>query len=647
MKRWWSTIVAVVALVLVVESVMAQQKNDTILNSGCSQYNASSTLEFFRNLNTTLADLRREITVNRTYFGTQQQARTTNPVYTMFQCRKYLSTAECVSCFDRAALDIRSTCKLANGARVIYDDCFLRYESNGFYTTATALGNTGRCNNDTVANSTSANFNTAAGDVLNNLLLATPKIKGYYAATTEQVVGSNTTVYAVAQCAETVTETECQNCMNVAYENIKSCPPRSGARAIDAGCFMRYDDSAFFASNETTNIKKYLKDGGSSDKKAIIGGIAGGVGLLLILLALLLWYRLSGKKKVAQRGHILGSTELQGPVTYNYKELKSATKNFNEEYKLGEGGSGDVYKGIVKNGNIVAVKRLALSTTKAKASFESEVRLISNVHHRNLIRLLGCSSKGPDLLLVYEYMENGSLDRFLYGGKRGTLNWKQRFDIIFGTARGLAYLHEQFHVRIIHRDIKPGNILLDDELQPKIADFGLARLLPEDQSHLNTKFAGTLGYTAPEYALQGQLSEKVDTYSFGVVVLEIVSGRRCSDTNIESDTDFLLEYAWKLHEKDMHLKLVDETLDPNDYTTEDAKKIIEIALMCTQSPASLRPTMSEVVVLLLSDDRSLEQRPLSKPTFVHSENRIREDTHSTPPQSVSNATATLSDFVGR
>ena len=118
---------AVVALVLVVESVMAQQKNDTILNSGCSQYNASSTLEFFRNLNTTLADLRREITVNKTYFGTQQQARTTNPVYTMFQCRKYLSTAECVSCFDKAALDIRSICKLANGARVIYDDCFLRY----------------------------------------------------------------------------------------------------------------------------------------------------------------------------------------------------------------------------------------------------------------------------------------------------------------------------------------------------------------------------------------------------------------------------------------------------------------------------------------------------------------------------------------
>lgn len=127
MKRWWRTIVAVVALALVIESVMSQQQSNPLLNQGCSQYNATNTLEFFRNLNTTLADLRREITVNNTYFGTQQQARTTNPVYTMFQCRKYLSTADCLSCFDKAALDIRSICKLANGARVIYDNCFLRY----------------------------------------------------------------------------------------------------------------------------------------------------------------------------------------------------------------------------------------------------------------------------------------------------------------------------------------------------------------------------------------------------------------------------------------------------------------------------------------------------------------------------------------
>ena len=161
--------------------------------------------------------------------------------------------------------------------------------------------------------------------------------------------------------------------------------------------------------------------------------------------------------------------------------------------KIGEGGFGDVFKGLLKNGKIVTVKRLiVMQTSRVKEDFESEVKLISNVQHRNLVRLLGCSRKGSECLLVYEYMANSSLDKFLYGERRGTLNWKQRFNIIVGMARGLAYLHEEFHVCIIHRDIKSSNVLLDDDFQPKIADFGLARLLPDDHSHLSTRFAGTL-----------------------------------------------------------------------------------------------------------------------------------------------------------
>lgn len=229
-------------------------------------------------------------------------------------------------------------------------------------------------------------------------------------------------------------------------------------------------------------------------------------------------------------------------MNYSFKDLKSATKNFSEEYKLGEGGFGEVYKGVLKNERVVAVKKLAISQShRAKEEFEKEVKIISNVHHRNLIRLLGCCSNGPELLLVYEYMANSSLDNFLYGDKKGSLSWKQRFDIILGTARGLSYLHEDFHLCIIHRDIKASNILLDDDFQPKIADFGLARLLPESQSHLTTKFAGTLGYTAPEYAIYGQLSEKVDIYSYGVVVLEIMSGQKCSQANQDPDSDYLLK----------------------------------------------------------------------------------------------------------
>ncbi|MFS7955376.1 putative protein kinase RLK-Pelle-DLSV family [Helianthus anomalus] len=346
-------------------------------------------------------------------------------------------------------------------------------------------------------------------------------------------------------------------------------------------------------------------------------------------------------------GSLYGATELQGPKDYNYSDLKKATKDFREENKLGEGGFGDVYKGTVKDGNIIAVKKLAIGSTTAKDNFESEVRVISNVHHRNLIRLLGCCSKGPELLLVLEYMANGSLEKYLYGEKRGTLNWKQRFDIIFGTARGLAYLHEQYHVTIIHRDIKPSNILLDNEYQPKIADFGLARLLPEDQTHISTRFAGTLGYTAPEYAIHGQLSEKVDTYSFGIVVLEIVSGRRCTDIPDESAGEqYLLEHAWNLYETRMQMKLVDESLDPSKYKEEDIKKVIEIALMCTQSPVSVRPTMSEVVMLL--SDRSRVQNPPSRQNV--NLNDVRIDVYnstSTTQQSMSNADATITELTGR
>ncbi|GMP25645.1 hypothetical protein CsSME_00002406 [Camellia sinensis var. sinensis] len=567
----------------------------------------------------------------------------------MVQCRDYLSVADCVSCFDAAVSQIRN-CSAANGARVIYDGCFLRYESSSFYDQGTLPGNVGVCGNRTVSQATA--FDTAVQGLLTDLKIATPKINGFFAATKSEVVGGSTTVYAVSQCAETISESTCQDCLTVAYANIQSCPPNADGRAVDAGCFLRYSDTAFFADNQTTNINPFLGGGGSSKKNAIIGGVVGGGGGLLLVVAIILWYQLSRKSKLVPRGNILGASELQGPVIYSYKDLKSATKKFSEENKLGEGGFSDVYKGTLKNGNIIAVKKLALSSSRAKADFESEVKLISNVHHRNLIRLLGCSNKGPELLLVYEYMANGSLDSFYFmwesfilltGERRGALNWKQRFEIIFGTARGLAYLHDQFHVCIIHRDIKSSNILLDDDFQPKIADFGLARLLPEDQSHLSTRFAGTLGYTAPEYAIHGQLSEKVDTYSFGVVVLEIISGRKCNEMKVES-TEFLLEQAWKLYEDDMHLKLVDDSM--NEYREEEVKKVIEIALMCTQSPVSVRPTMSEVVVLLVSE-RSIELTRPTRPTLIDKDKKIRGETTAATGSSTSDATASFTEFTGR
>ncbi|KAL3527425.1 hypothetical protein ACH5RR_012081 [Cinchona calisaya] len=604
-------------------------------------------MDFFNNLNATFADLKNQLSQENKHFAIANQSRSSDPVYAMVQCRNYLSTADCVACFNAAVAQIRN-CSAANGARVIYDGCFLRYESDNFYDQSTLPGNVQICSNLSTG-SQAANFGAQAQALLKDLQLATPRINAYFAASKGEVSPGGGTVYGVAQCAETISKSGCQDCLTVAYGNIQGCLPNADGRAIDVGCFLRYSETSFFPDNQTTNITLFLGGGGSSKKKAIIGGVVGGAGLLILILAVFLWYQLHRKPKASEKDNILGATELQGPVIYNFNVLKTATKDFSEEHKLGEGGFGEVYKGTLRNGNIVAVKKLNISYGRAKTDFESEVRLISNVHHRNLIRLLGCASKGAELLLVHEYMANGSLDRFLYGDKRGSLNWKQRFVIILGTARGLAYLHEQYHVCIIHRDIKSSNILLDDEFQPKICDFGLARLMPEDQTHLSTKFAGTLGYTAPEYAIHGHLSEKVDTHSFGVVVLEIISGRRSNDMTVEPVSEYLLEQAWKLYESDMHLNLVDETLDPEEYRTEDVKKILEIALICTQSKPAHRPTMSEVVVML-SSDYSLEQQRPFRTTIIDSDRRRFHGNISGSSQtgsSASNATASFTEFAGR
>ncbi|XP_030952784.1 cysteine-rich receptor-like protein kinase 2 [Quercus lobata] len=615
-----------------------------LLNSGCSQYNVSDVSNFYTNLNATFLDLRTQLNNNK-YFATAQQVVGSESAYALVQCRNYLSNADCLACFTAAVSQIRN-CSAANGARVIYDGCFLRYESNSFFDQTTLPGNQGICGNRTASQPHA--FSTAVDGLLKDLQVATPRINGFFAASKREVVDSsgNATVYVVAQCVETTTESGCQNCLNVASNSIQVCVTNIDGRAVDAGCFLRYSDKPFFADNQTTDISSFLGNGGSSNKNAIIGGVVGGGGALLII-ALFVFFIMIRRSKEVRRGDILGATELRGPVNYKYNDLKSATKNFSEENKLGEGGFGDVYKGTLKNGKMVAVKKLAIGqSSRAKADFESEVKLISNVHHRNLIRLLGCCSKGPEQILVYEYMANSSLDRFLFGERRGSLNWKQRIDIILGTARGLAYLHEEFHVCIIHRDIKTGNILLDDDLQPKIADFGLARLLPEDKTHLSTKFAGTLGYTAPEYAIHGQLSEKVDTYSFGVVVLEIICGRKTSEVQHVFDGEYLLERAWKLYENNKHSELVEETLNPEEYTVEEVKKMVEIALMCTQSPASVRPSMSEVVVLIKSKG-SMENRPPTKPGFVDTDRKVRGDTSTSTGSSASNATASISQLSAR
>ncbi|CAL9059479.1 unnamed protein product [Musa banksii] len=284
---------------------------------------------------------------------------------------------------------------------------------------------------------------------------------------------------------------------------------------------------------------------------------------------------------------------------FDYRTLKKATRDFHPKNQLGGGGFGPVYKGTLDDGRIIAVKQLSVGKSQqGEREFLAEVRMLTSIQHKNLVHLIGCCSEGAERLLVYECMTNGSLNSIFSGKSETSLNWKTRFQIIIGVARGLQYLHEDSNLRIVHRDIKASNILLDDKFQPKISDFGLARFFPEDEAYLSTRFAGTLGYSAPEYALRGELSEKADIYSFGVLVLEIISCRKNTDLSLPNEMQYLPEYAWRLYERSKMTDLVDSRLLEEGALEKDVLQVCHVALLCLQPHPSLRPPMSEIVAML-------------------------------------------------
>lgn len=300
---------------------------------------------------------------------------------------------------------------------------------------------------------------------------------------------------------------------------------------------------------------------------------------------------------------------------FSYEELKHATKNFHAGSRIGRGGFGTVYKGTLKNKTQVAVKLLSAESKQGIQEFLTEIDTITNVKHPNLVELIGCCVQGDNRILVYEYVENRSLDRVLLGPTTNTINleWSKRSAICIGTARGLAFLHEELDPHIVHRDIKASNILLDRNFIPKIGDFGLAKLFPDDVSHLSTRVAGTTGYLAPEYAMRGQLTKKADVYSFGVLILEIVSGRNNAKSSWSGMPKVLLEWVWELYQEGRLLELVDPQLQ--QYPEDQILRFIKVALFCTQAAAKQRPSMTQVVAMLTKKSR-LHEKQLTPPGIM-------------------------------
>ncbi|PHT50739.1 G-type lectin S-receptor-like serine/threonine-protein kinase [Capsicum baccatum] len=372
----------------------------------------------------------------------------------------------------------------------------------------------------------------------------------------------------------------------------------------DKGCLLWF--------GELTDIRKLSERGqdiyirmdsseqeseaGSKRKKAKILAVSFSLLVAMILLILIfLLYKRKKKKKLQLK------EDFELPL-FQLSTITRATDNFSPNNKIGEGGFGPVYKGVLEEGQEIAVKRLSRTSMQGLDEYKNEVIYIAKLQHRNLVRLLGCCIQGQEKMLIYEYMPNKSLDSHIFDKtKSKLLDWPKRFDIINGIARGLLYLHQDSRLRIIHRDLKASNVLLDTDMNPKISDFGMARSVAGNEMGAKTRnVVGTHGYMSPEYAVDGIFSVKSDVFSFGVLLLEIVSCKR-NRGFVHGDHNLnLLGHVWKLYKEDRSLELIDEQLTKSSHISQ-VLRLIQVGLLCVQQHPDDRPNMSSVVHMLANE----------------------------------------------
>ncbi|CAM6109003.1 unnamed protein product [Calypogeia fissa] len=372
----------------------------------------------------------------------------------------------------------------------------------------------------------------------------------------------------------------------------------------------------------------------------VLSLLLGGFLILLIALSIYLAYRrlqnpngkllsfvgLSSHKTVTD-GQFPKPPE--GLKAFTYEELVKATDGYSPSNLLGEGGFGTVYKGTIA-GDLMAVKQLKIGGGQGEREFRAEVDIISRVHHRHLVSLLGHCISNSQRLLVYNFVPNGTLYEALHGPGKPVMDWATRMTIAVGAARGLAYLHDDCHPRIIHRDIKGQNILLDNQWQAQVADFGLAKLFDDAKSHVTTRVMGTFGYVAPEYAMSGKLTDKSDVYSFGVVLLELITGKK-HVFEMDGDKVSLVEWARPLLNQALGTQNVDAFVDPklmNNYDKKEMFRMVEVAATCVRHSAERRPKMAVVLRALdtqHADDLHQGGRPGSNSELL--KNEAKEEFH--------------------
>jgi hypothetical protein len=592
-------------LLFAATSVMADPRAQTINYTCSTQLEHNGTI-YVQNFVSSMENISEQIQTQS--YGIAVNGTGPDASYGFTQCYGDLSSVDCVLCFAEART-IFPQCYPYNGGRIFLDGCFMRSENYSFFQEYKSPLDRAVCGNKTRQG---LEFRTAAKDAVLRTVDAATVSKDMYARAKVKVPKtSEGSVYVLANCWTTLNTNTCRSCLQSASASMLRCLPMSEARALNTGCFMRYSDTNFLNKESSNGLSR------ATIIIVVLSVISVGVVLAVgITIGVYIWkYRyVQKKRRGSDDARKLAKTLNDSSLNFKYSVIEKATDKFDEANKLGQGGFGTVYKGVLPDGREIAVKRLFFNNRHRAADFYNEVNIISSVDHRNLVRLLGCSCSGPESLLVYEYLHNKSLDQFIFDANKGkVLDWEKRFEIIIGTAEGLVYLHETSNTKIIHRDIKASNILLDSRLRAKIADFGLAREFQEDKSHVSTAIAGTLGYMAPEYIAHGQLSEKADVYSFGVLLLEIVTGKQNNRSKTLEYSDSLITNVWRHFLSETMEELYDPNLKLHEYHNrhikDEAWRVVHIGLLCTQESALLRPAMSTALQMLTKKDE-----PLPDPT---------------------------------
>ncbi|CAH8354004.1 unnamed protein product [Eruca vesicaria subsp. sativa] len=587
-------------------SFRASAQDPTYIHHVCpntSTFTRNST--YFANLRTLLSSLSSPNASYSTGFQNATSGQAPDSVTGLFLCRGDVMQEVCRRCISFAVNDTLNRCPNEREVTLYYEECMLRYSNGNILSTLNTSGKHDMSNNERITSNQTG---------FRDLLLSTMNQAATIASNssrkfdTVNAFANSQSLFGLVQCTPDLTSQECFHCLNWTINQLAI--DRVGGRVIVPSCVSRFEPYQFYDETAAqTPPPPRLGEGGKSS--VIIIAVVVPITVIFLLLVAVFTFRAKRKGTVYETEPLAGKGSNRDDITtagslqFDFKAIEAATDNFSEDNKLGQGGFG---QGTFPSGVQVAVKRLSKTSGQGEREFENEVVVVAKLQHRNLVRLLGFCLEGEEKILVYEFVPNKSLDYFLFADSmmQSQLDWTKRYKIIGGVARGILYLHQDSRLTIIHRDLKAGNILLDVDMNPKVADFGMARIFGIDQTEANTRrVVGTYGYMSPEYAMYGQFSMKSDVYSFGVLVLEIISGKKNSSLfQMDGNAGNLVTYAWRLWSNGSLLELVDPSFQ-DKYDFNEITRCIHIALLCVQEEAEDRPTMSAIVQMLTTSSISL------------------------------------------